>query len=112
MEYAILNDDYSITPTDDMISAYNVNEKKHLIKQEYVGDYFVSSIFLPLNHNHGYGSPIHFECYVFPAKEGEVTSFSEVWGRRAGTYNELMKYHDEAVKIINEKGFIEYGDDA
>lgn len=107
--YAILNDDFSVTPTDDMDKSYE-NHDKHIIKQEFVGNYFVSSIFLPHDHSHGYGLPVHFECYVFPAKDGEITSYIEVWGRRARTYNELMKYHDEAVKIINENGTIGYED--
>ena len=97
--YGILNEDYSVTPTDIAFDAYQTNTHLHRIKRDFVGDYAVSSVFLPMDH--GYTSTgVHFECYVFPAKNGEITSWSEVAGERAHSYDALMKIHEKYVRQI------------
>jgi hypothetical protein len=42
-----------------------LDEKYRIIKQEYVGDYWVSTVWLGLDHSFGHGPPLIFETMVF-----------------------------------------------
>lgn len=63
------------------------------IRQEIVGNFWISTVWLPIEH---WGN--WFECYVFPAKNGEPhLELVEVEGRRTRTYSEAIKVHEEMV---------------
>lgn len=94
-EYAILNDDYSVTFTKDKNKSWDSCEGRTPIKQTRVGDFLVSSIFLPLNFDYLPYKHTHFECAVFSLRNEIYIPFKTV---RARTYKELMKIHKELVR--------------
>lgn len=67
-----------------------------------VGDYLVSTVFLPLDHGRYTGTPVHFESYVFAQKDGEISDWSEKAGSRAITYAQVMEIHEDYVKRLKE----------
>lgn len=97
MRYAYLNQDNEPVPTDDRELAW----RKDRIKQEHYKGYFVSTVFLPLDHSLGGGPPVHFETYVFHSDGISVTEWCEVWGKRAVTYAEAIEHHAEAIRAID-----------
>jgi len=105
--YGILNDDMTVTVTDDYRASYA--SRLAQLKREVVGDYIVSSVFLQLDHALGGPIPVHFECYVFKQKDGEISDWGEVWGERASYFDDLMKIHDEAVSRIKAGTLLDDG---
>ena len=72
-----------------------------IVKQENVGKYWVSTVFLGLiglNHNFsGIGEPLLFETMVFPRKKGEER-YRELDMDRYATWEDSKKGHKEMVK--------------
>ena len=66
------------------------------IAKDFIGDYCVSTVFLGLEHSGGN----YFESYIFPAKDGELTSCGELDGKRAATYDEVMNHHQDFVEAL------------
>lgn len=97
MEYARLTDDGQVIPTD----SYKNAKANKFIKQEYYKDFYVSSVFLPIDHSFGDGIPIHFETMVFASNGEKVTDWCELWGRRAHTREECLQHHQEAKGMID-----------
>lgn len=65
-----------------------------IVKQEYIGDYFVSTVFLGLNHNFEVGEPLLFETKVFNTKD-----YSRHLGQeRYATKKEALEGHKLLVK--------------
>ena len=111
-KFAMLSDDKStIIYTDDCDAAWN--SPNRFLKKEVVGDYLISTVFIPTPLNSFYyddvNTHIHFKCYVFPHSE-EGTNFCEVWGKRAATYTDIMKYHEEAKQLILDGKIIDSDD--
>jgi hypothetical protein len=103
MKHGILNADHTISYTDDVASAY---KKETKIRQEFVKDFFISTVFLPIDHGFGDGPSVHFETYVFPAKDRQVLNWVEVWGERSSSYEAALKAH-KAVKGLILNGEME-----
>lgn len=97
MEYAYLENG-NIVETNDSTLAFS---KDRRIKQEHYKGFYISTVFLNIDHSFGGGAPIHFETYVFPSEGEKVTSYSELWGRRAHSMREALKYHEEAREAID-----------
>jgi len=56
--------------------------------------YWVSTVWLGLNHAFGSGPPLIFETMVFPCdKDGKVTSFGEMDSDRYSTETEALAGH-------------------
>jgi hypothetical protein len=68
----------------------------------FVGNYCVSTVFLPVNHGHYPDKPIHFETMIFPAKNGETENFIDLYCQRASTYAEIMAIHEATVKRLED----------
>jgi hypothetical protein len=65
---------------------------QRIIKQEDVGDYWVSTVFLGIDHSWGDGPPILFETMVFRRKPGGIDLGGE-WQDRCSTYAEAEAMH-------------------
>lgn len=65
-----------------------------VVKQEQVGDYWVSTIFLGINHAFGRGAPLLFESMAF--KEDETIG-RDVDQERYYTYQEAEEGHEAMV---------------
>lgn len=44
---------------------FEMRESYRIVKQEYIGNYWISTVWLGLNHNYGFGPPLIFETMVF-----------------------------------------------
>ena len=67
-EKYILDDDGNVVSEKDLIKWaiwFEKSVKQRIVKQEVVGKYFVSTVFLGLNHRFGSGQPILWESMVF-----------------------------------------------
>jgi len=71
------------------------NEYK-IIKQEPIGEYFVSTVWLGIDLGYGMGRPIIFETMVFNSK----TDLTEQYQDRYSTQEEALKGHEEAVQFV------------
>lgn len=70
-----------------------------IVKQEHIGAYYVSTVFLGLDHNFGAsGDPILFESMVF-SDHSEFDLGQEVDCVRYQTYGEALRGHK---KLVNE----------
>lgn len=66
------------------------------MKQEHYKGFYVSTVFLGLDHSFGEGRPLWFETMVF--KDGD---FSDLWCKRAETSQEALSYHAEGKDAID-----------
>lgn len=72
------------------------NFEARIVKQEDIGDMQVSTVFLGIDHGFGLNKrPILFETMIFG---GELDQ--EEW--RYCTWDEAIKGHDEAVRLVKE----------
>lgn len=86
-------------PMELMVYANHFEDPKYkIVKQEDVGDVWISTVWLGLDHGFGGGKPIIFETMVFPRKTGEVDYGDELEQERYCTEEEALKGHKEMVK--------------
>lgn len=73
-------------------------EKHRVVKQESVGEYWVSTIFLGLDHSFLGDEPLIFESMIF----GDGLPLDQEM-RRYGTYEEALEGHEEICRRLNEE---------
>ena len=93
-DWYILNEDKTvreaITEEDKELAYKCLRDKRKIVGQDHVGNTWVSTVFLGLNHQYGdHGPPLLFETMVFRNDSGE-----EMW--RYSTYEEALKGHKQA----------------
>jgi len=71
-----------------------------IVGQEYVGPYWVSTVWLGLDHSHSEGPPVIFETMVFVPDEEEHTLGPEMLCHRYCTEAEAKQGHDDTVTLI------------
>lgn len=64
-----------------------------IVKQDTIGDVFVSTVFLALDHPFGSGLLILFETMIFGGHFNE-------WRERCSTWDEAEKMHKKAVSLV------------
>jgi len=77
-----------------------------IVKQEYIGDYWISTVWLGLDHSFGHGAPLIFETMVFSKEETEevrilnrVRKFRKEFDQvRYTTEQEALAGHHELVE--------------
>lgn len=74
-----------------------------IIKQETVGAFRVSTVFLGLDHRFDEPYPVLFETMVFPINEILGQGWSEEWCDRCGTEAEALVIHSQAVAWCHEQ---------
>ena len=79
------------------------NEDYKIIKQEQVGKYFVSTIWLGLDHNlWSSGAPIIFETMIFNKSNKEVQDPLHLNLARYSTIQEALEGHKEMVDLCTK----------
>ena len=79
------------------ISAYvdweEAYPEKRCLRQQHIGNIFISTVFLGLDHAHGSKTPLLWETMIF---EGEHDQYQE----RYSNYEAALRGHDEAIKLV------------
>lgn len=77
-------------------------EHNRVVKQERIGDYFISTVFLVIDHSFGRGDPILFETMIF-YEGGGVSPLAEQYMERYRSWDAAMAGHEEAVSFVKMK---------
>ncbi len=80
---------------DEWASAFDERYGEKTVRQENVGDLWVSTVWLGLDHQHGNGPPLIFETMVF-AGESLVDEFCD----RYSTEAEAVAGHERVVAAL------------
>lgn len=84
-------------PTDAMTWAHWFQDvENRIVKQERVGNCFVSTVFLGLDHSFGYGPPKLFETMTFYEDDTEEDC------QRCSTWLEAEAQHDAMVAKVSK----------
>ena len=70
------------------------------IGSDYVGGLWISTTWLGLDHQFGNGPPLIFETMVFPAENGKVTDWGEVFCDRYSTREQALAGHQRVVEAL------------
>ena len=111
--YYVLDADKNILATTDLKKwgEWFGSSPDRFLKQEYIksGDqeYFVSTVFLAVDHSYMGGTPILFETMVL-----ESGKMSEVYMQRYTEYDEAMRGHEAIMSMLKEKGVEGLPDDS
>ena len=73
---------------------FGIVENKIVKQEELPNGYFVSTVWLGLNHNYGEGKPLIFETMVFPEKG----NYSDIYMERYSTEQEAIEGHNRLVE--------------
>jgi len=98
-EYYRLNDDHSVTPIDMWEWGEDMKKRRadfdpwRVARTDLENRYWVSTVFLGLDHNYGDGPPLLFETMVFQG-DGFVDEYCE----RCSTWDEAVVMHAEVVE--------------
>ena len=74
-----------------------------IVKQETIGKYRVSTVFLGLNHRYDVGPPLIFETMVFALEEDGSVNYSELETERYSTEEQALRGHKEIVEKWSKK---------
>ena len=100
-DYYILDADHNAIPIDDArewAERYERRDNRRVADTQ-VGNLWVSTVFMGLDHSFGTGPPLIFETMVFPCTdEGEVESWGEEYVRRYSTWAQAEQGHADAVE--------------
>jgi hypothetical protein len=90
-----LVDKIAVPCKDAIEAAQAFEDSNRVVKQTYLKPtpYWVSTVFLGLDHNHGEGPPLVFETMVFKGDD-----FSELAGLRYSTWDEAVLGHWDMVE--------------
>lgn len=92
----LLDEDNNAYPCEDYLEwAKKFGEMNRVVKQEIVGEFKVSTVFLGINHAYFGGPPLLFETMVF-AKGGHVDDYQE----RYSTWAAALAGHEVAVSLV------------
>lgn len=77
-----------------------------VVKQDEIGDFLVSTIWLGIDHNfynifHGHGKPLIFETMIFSDNE----KYDDIYQERYSTEEEALEGHKKAIKEAERMAF-------
>jgi hypothetical protein len=72
------------------------NPERKAVKQEHIGDIFISTVFLGLNHAWKSDIPVLWETMIF---RGDHDQYQE----RYTSYEDALKGHQIALNLVNKK---------
>jgi hypothetical protein len=96
-------------PVEDTLEWARWFENAHderIVAQEYIGEYWVSTVFLGLDHSFGSGPPLLFETMIFHAErdeKGRKGPVDDAPMYRAPTWEMALEYHAEACAWAKEQ---------
>lgn len=70
---------------------------ERVVKQEEIGPFKISTVFLGMDHNWGGGSPLLFETMIFGGGDSDLNE----WQDRCGTLDAAKEMHARAVALVN-----------
>lgn len=79
---------------------FEQNHEKRIVLQEEVGNYWVSTIFLGLDHSFGRGPPVLWETGLWKMKDGEPDKMVE--SCRATSRAEAIANHETCLALVKE----------
>lgn len=90
---------HEVVPVDDLLLfAMWYEDGNRIVKQEQIGEYWVSTVFLGLDHNWGWeGPPVLFETMIFIDEKADVAE-------RYCTWDEAAAGHDAICERLRESG--------
>ena len=72
------------------------NPERKVVKQEHIGDIFISTVFLGLDHAWDSGTPVLWETMIFG---GEHDQYQE----RYTSHKDALEGHEKALTLITKK---------
>ncbi len=96
MRYYILKDKEVVETKDVLEAARHFASLDRILKQEHVGPYWISTVFLGFDHSFVSGKPVLFESMVF--KQDKSVGMD-----RYETYGEAMEGHRRLVEKYRAK---------
>src|SRR2546421_3285155 len=93
----ILDSDGNPKPCDDLMEWARWFERRdRVVKQEYVGTQFVSTVFLGLDHSFGQGPPLLYETMILHGTH-------DGYQTRCSTREESLRMHARALAVAREE---------
>lgn len=108
----ILDDDGNPVPEPDTLrwAEWFEHAEQRILQQDHIGDAFVSTVFLGLDHNYSrQGPPVLWETMWFQGEReiilnGRIRKFKETrWMRRYTSRKDALRGHKRAVKYVKAK---------
>jgi hypothetical protein len=83
-------------PVDMMTWAmwFENHRQDRIVKQENVAQFWVSTVFLGLDHNWGDGPPLLFETMVFDRGDNAENRNLDCWMERTSTWELALEAHE------------------
>lgn len=81
-------------------SGYGRTPDRRRVAEDTVDGYWVSTVWLGMNHRYGDGPPLIFETMVFAAPDGEVTNWGDLYADRYSTEAEALAGHTSVVEQL------------
>lgn len=81
-------------------ASFEPRQDKKRVAEDTVGDYWVSTVWLGLNHQYGDGPPLIFETMVFAQKDGAITDWGEQYADRYSTEAAALAGHEAIVSQL------------
>lgn len=96
MKYILVNK--KVVATDDLSvwAEFYENDKNRVVTQTTTEHFFVSTVFLGLDHNFSGGAPITFETMIFKSNDSEI-DFHDEYQERYATWEEAEAGHSVAI---------------
>jgi len=91
----ILNGKEPVMVNDVIEWAKGFEINNRIVKQDYIGEIFVSTVFLGIDHSYGDEPPLLFETMIFG---GVPDQYQE----RYSTWDEAEEGHKRAIKFVND----------
>lgn len=110
--YYLLHDDNTITSTNNHIAFAKNKHEKWKIRQEYVvvkgHKFFVSTVWLGIDHSFRGGPPLLFETMVFEERDisSEPSFDVEVDCVRYHSYQDAIDGHQKMITKVKNKEYI------
>lgn len=113
MEQYILDDKKNPVKADFRTASEWATKENRVVKQEHVGNWYVSTVFLGLDHNWGDRNapdykPILFETMIFwqPTDENKKNDheWMDEYQERYHTWDEALAGHAVAVEVAKKMG--------
>lgn len=104
LEYYILEGKIvvPVESLDEWIERFEFHDDNRIVAQEDVGPYWVSTVFLGLDHRFmGHGPPLVFETMVFRDRTRRL--LVDLWCRRCSTWEEAETTHAEGMAWAKEQ---------
>lgn len=101
IKWYVWNEDGTIEgmPIEEYISRPSLERGIKIVKQEYVGDVWVSTVFLNMDHGDGGGQPLLFETMVFKCDVGNTADLGdECEQRRYTNHRDALDGHEYFVE--------------